>query len=175
MAAFGLPGQARRSHRFQGATAASGIRARPRYQRERRRDAHLETALQDRRSRGHSQSAWPGISPRRSKARLNSSISRRLIFWLAVPLMLLALCGGLIHYFNSVAPGVISSDRRLKGAANALMMHLGVENQRFTLGASPNAKPPLPSPESIDYAVRDSQGRLLLGDAKLAGAALSGS
>ena len=89
--------------------------------------------------------------------------------------MLLALCGGLIHYFNSVAPGVISSDRRLKGAANALMIHLGVENQRFTLEASPNAKPPLPSPESIDYAVRDSQGRLLLGDAKLTGAALSGS
>jgi two-component system sensor histidine kinase TctE len=106
---------------------------------------------------------------------LNSSISRRLIFWLAVPLMLLALCGGLIHYFNSVAPGVISSDRRLKGAANALMMHLGFENQRLNLAANPDAKPPLPAPESIDYAVRDSQGLLLLGDPKLTGAALNGS
>jgi len=28
--------------------------------------------------------------------------------------MLLALCGALVHYFNNVAPGVISSDRRLK-------------------------------------------------------------
>jgi two-component system, OmpR family, sensor histidine kinase TctE len=106
---------------------------------------------------------------------LNSSISRRLIFWLAVPLMLLALCGGLIHYFNSVAPGVISSDRRLKGAANALMMHLGFDNQRFNLDANPHSKPPLPAPESIDYAIRDAQGRLVLGDAKLTAATLNGS
>jgi two-component system sensor histidine kinase TctE len=87
--------------------------------------------------------------------------------------MLLALCGGLIHYFNSVAPGVISSDRRLKGAANALMMHLGFDSNGFNLGANPRAKPPLPAPESIDYAIRDSQGRLLLGDAKLTVAALN--
>jgi len=38
---------------------------------------------------------------------VTSSISRRLILWLAVPLMLLALCGALVHYFNNVAPGVI--------------------------------------------------------------------
>ena len=44
---------------------------------------------------------------------MTSSISRQLILWLAIPLMLLALCGALVHYFNSVAPGVISSDRRL--------------------------------------------------------------
>jgi hypothetical protein len=48
---------------------------------------------------------------RRSEIRVSSSISRQLVFWLAVPLMLLALCGALVHYFNSVAPGVISSDR----------------------------------------------------------------
>ncbi len=106
---------------------------------------------------------------------MNSSISRRLIFWLAVPLMLLALCGGLIHYFNSVAPGVISSDRRLKAAANALMIHLGVENQRITPDANPNAKPPLPTRDSIDYAVRDAQGRLLFGDAQLPVVAMTGS
>ncbi len=106
---------------------------------------------------------------------MNFSISRRLIFWLAVPLMLLALCGGLIHYFNSVAPGVISSDRRLKGAANALMMHLGVDGQRITLDANPDAKPPLPAAESIDYAIRDAQDRLLLGDSKLPAVALNGS
>lgn len=89
--------------------------------------------------------------------------------------MLLALCGGLIHYFNSVAPGVISSDRRLKGAANALMMHLGFQNQRFNLDANPNSKPSLPAPESIEYAIRDAQGRLVLGDAKLTAATLYGS
>lgn len=106
---------------------------------------------------------------------MNSSISRRLIFWLAVPLVLLALCGGLIHYFNSVAPGVISSDRRLKTAANALMMHVGVDNGRITLDANPNAKPALPAPEAIDYALRDAQGRLLLGDAQLPAAATRNS
>jgi len=33
---------------------------------------------------------------------VTSSISRQLVFWLAAPLMLLALCGALVHYFNSV-------------------------------------------------------------------------
>jgi two-component system, OmpR family, sensor histidine kinase TctE len=106
---------------------------------------------------------------------LNSSISRRLIFWLAVPLMLLALCGGLVHYFNSVAPGVISSDRRLKAAANALMMHIGVDNGRITLDAYPNARPPLPAPDAIVYAMRDAQGHLLLGDAQLPPAPINDS
>jgi len=45
---------------------------------------------------------------------VSSSISRRLIFWLAVPLMLVALCGALVHYLNHVAPAMISSDLRLK-------------------------------------------------------------
>ncbi|MDB6098705.1 MAG: histidine kinase, partial [Gammaproteobacteria bacterium] len=106
---------------------------------------------------------------------MNSSISRRLIFWLAVPLMLLSLCGGLIHYFNSIAPNVISSDRRLKAAANALMLHLGVNNGRFTLDANPTGTPALPSPESIDFALRDIQGRLLLGDARLEAVPISNS
>jgi two-component system sensor histidine kinase TctE len=106
---------------------------------------------------------------------LNSSISRRLIFWLAVPLMLLALCGGLIHYFNSIAPSVISSDRRLKAAANALMLHLGVDNGRFTLDANPTGRPAVPPADSIDYALRDVQGHLLLGDARLEAVPISHS
>jgi two-component system sensor histidine kinase TctE len=89
--------------------------------------------------------------------------------------MLLSLCGGLIHYFNSIAPNVISSDRRLKAAANALMLHLGVNNGRFTLDANPTGTPALPSPESIDFALRDIQGRLLLGDARLEAVPISNS
>ena len=50
-----------------------------------------------------------------AKSGVSSSISRQLMLWLAVPLMLLALCGALVHYFNNVAPGVIGSDRRLQG------------------------------------------------------------
>jgi two-component system sensor histidine kinase TctE len=89
--------------------------------------------------------------------------------------MLLALCGGLIHYFNSIAPNVISSDRRLKAAANALMLHLGVDNGRFTLDANPTGRPAVPPADSIDYALRDVQGRLLLGDARLEAVPISHS
>jgi two-component system sensor histidine kinase TctE len=98
---------------------------------------------------------------------VTSSISRQLIFWLAVPLMLLALCGALVHYFNSVAPGVISSDRRLKEAANALMAHVLIKDGQLTVDVSAQGKPPLPAPDSVKYAMRDGQGRLLAGDPQL--------
>jgi hypothetical protein len=62
---------------------------------------------------------------------VSSSISRQLIFWLAVPLLLMALCGALVHYFNSVAPGIISSDRRLKEAANSLMAQAAAAGSRL--------------------------------------------
>jgi two-component system, OmpR family, sensor histidine kinase TctE len=81
--------------------------------------------------------------------------------------MLLALCGALVHYFNSVAPGVISSDRRLKAATNALMAHILIKDGRVTLAASVDAKPYLPDAETIMYALRDQQGHLLVGDAHL--------
>jgi two-component system, OmpR family, sensor histidine kinase TctE len=98
---------------------------------------------------------------------VTSSISRRLIFWLAVPLMLMALCGSLVHYFNNIAPGVISSDRRLRDAANSLMMHVLVKDGAVTLDSSPDRKLPLPAAESVRFALRDTQGRLLAGDAQL--------
>ena len=83
--------------------------------------------------------------------------------------MLLALCGALLHYFNSVAPGVINSDRRLKEAANALMARVLIKDGRVTLGASAGAagQPSLPAPDSIKYALRDPQGHLLIGDAQM--------
>jgi two-component system, OmpR family, sensor histidine kinase TctE len=92
-----------------------------------------------------------------------------LIFWLAVPLMLLALCGALVHYFNSVAPGVIDSDRRLREAANALMARVVIKDGQVTLdtSAGTDGKPTLPAPDSVKYALRDSQGRLLAGDTQI--------
>lgn len=96
---------------------------------------------------------------------MSSSISRQLILWLAIPLMLVALCGALIHYFNNVAPVVISSDRRLKDAANALLAHVVVKQGQIEL--DPFIKPFLPHADSIQYALRDSQGRLLAGDPQL--------
>jgi len=98
---------------------------------------------------------------------VTSSISRQLIFWLAVPLTVLALCGALVHYFNSVAPGVIESDRRLKQAANALMAHVLIKEGQATVDAGAQTEPSLPPPDSIKYALRDSQGRLLAGDPQL--------
>jgi two-component system, OmpR family, sensor histidine kinase TctE len=81
--------------------------------------------------------------------------------------MLVALCGALIHYFNNIAPGVISSDRRLKDAANSLMAHVAVNQGRITLDLNPYKRPFLPSADSIRYALRDSQGHLLSGDPQL--------
>jgi two-component system, OmpR family, sensor histidine kinase TctE len=83
--------------------------------------------------------------------------------------MLMALCGALVHYFNNVAPSVISSDRRLKEAANALMARVLISDGQITLdtGAVADGKPPLPPPDSIKYTLRDTQGRLLAGDSHL--------
>jgi len=87
--------------------------------------------------------------------------------------MVLALCGALVHYFNSVAPGVISSDRRLKEAANALMAHVSMKDGRVTVDAGAQVEPPLPPTDSIKYALRDGQGRLLAGDPQLPAVAMN--
>jgi two-component system sensor histidine kinase TctE len=105
---------------------------------------------------------------------VTSSISRQLILWLAIPLMLVALCGALIHYFNNVAPVVISSERRLKDSANALVAHVSVKQGQVALDLNPYVKPFLPTADSVKYALRDAQGRLLAGDAELAPVAMGG-
>jgi two-component system sensor histidine kinase TctE len=104
---------------------------------------------------------------------VTSSISRQLILWLAIPLMLVALCGALIHYLNNVAPVVISSDRRLKDAASALMARIQVKDGHATLNLNPFVRPSLPNSDSIKYALRDAQGRLLTGEARLPAIAMS--
>jgi two-component system sensor histidine kinase TctE len=95
---------------------------------------------------------------------VSSSISRQLILWLAVPLMLLALCGALVHYFNSIAPGMIASDRRLKAASNALMARIVVDGRTISLDAATDGKPVLAPANSVAFSVRDRSGKLLLGD-----------
>src|SRR5579859_5663898 len=143
---------------LQGASSASGGQPGPRRHAERRGSPCFSSAGQTRYRRHRPQLAGLGVSSRRSKIRVTSSISRQLIFWLAVPLMLLALCGALVHYFNSVAPGVISSDRRLKDAANALMAHVQAKDGQIALDTTSGDKPTLPAADSIKYALRDSQG-----------------
>jgi two-component system, OmpR family, sensor histidine kinase TctE len=104
---------------------------------------------------------------------MTSSISRQLVFWLAVPLMVLALCGALVHYFNNIAPGLLSSDRRLKDAANAVMAHVVIKDGQATVDAGAVQRPALPAPDAIIYALRDSQGRLLAGEAQLPAVAMN--
>jgi two-component system, OmpR family, sensor histidine kinase TctE len=98
---------------------------------------------------------------------VSSSISRQLVLWLAVPLMLLAMCGALLHYFNNVAPSVIGLDQRLREASNALMARIEVSDGRVTLDTAADGKPPLPPADSVTYSVRDTQGHLLIGDPQL--------
>ena len=99
------------------------------------------------------------------------SISRRLIFWLAIPLLLMASIGALVHYFNNIAPSVITSDRRLKDAANAIMTHIVVKDSAIAVEPdSPSA--PLPANSDFAYAIHDGKGRRLGGDAQLAPATI---
>jgi two-component system sensor histidine kinase TctE len=88
--------------------------------------------------------------------------------------MLLALCGALVHYFNNVAPGVISSDRRLKDAANAVMAHVRTKGGGVMLDDAADPAHPLPAPDAVIYALRDPQGRLLAGEARLPAVPMSG-
>ena len=104
---------------------------------------------------------------------MSSSISRQVVLWLAVPLMLLALCGALVHYFNNVAPGMIASDHRLKAATNALMARLVLDRRTLSLDAAADGKPALAPANSVDFSVRDQSGRLLLGDEHIPAVAIA--
>jgi two-component system sensor histidine kinase TctE len=90
---------------------------------------------------------------------VNASISRQLVFWLAVPLTLLALGGVLVHYFNNLAPQVISTDHRLKEVSAGLAVRLQ--------DATAQAPPPAPADRSIRFAVRDADQHFVAGDARL--------
>jgi len=105
---------------------------------------------------------------------VKSSISRQLIFWLAIPLMLVALCGALVHYLNNVAPAMHSGDLRLRNAATAIADRIRVENGRWSVDGAADARPPLPLGTDVTYALRDPEGALLLGDRELPVVSLAG-
>jgi two-component system, OmpR family, sensor histidine kinase TctE len=92
---------------------------------------------------------------------VNSSISRQLVLWLTVPLTLLALAGGLMHYFNNLAPQVIRIDHQLKDASAALVQQLaGDAGDAAPLALTPGDR-------GIRFAIRDSSRTLIAGDARL--------
>jgi two-component system sensor histidine kinase TctE len=98
---------------------------------------------------------------------MTSSISRQLVFWLAVPLMLLALCGALVHYFNSVAPQ--RHQQRPPPQGRHQCLDGACDYQGWRRYPSDGA-----SPDSVRYALRDSQGHLLMGDTQLPSEPLTG-
>jgi len=49
------------------------------------------------------------------------------------------------------------------------MAHVLIKDDHVTIDADAGGKPPLPPPDSIKYALRDSQGRLLGGRCATAG------
>jgi two-component system sensor histidine kinase TctE len=81
----------------------------------------------------------------------------------------MALCGALVQYFNSIAPSVISSDRRLKEASVAIMSHLIFKGGTVVLNETE-----LSGRADFKFAVRDPQGRLLLGDPQVPNLAING-
>jgi two-component system sensor histidine kinase TctE len=98
-----------------------------------------------------------------------TSISRQLILWLAIPLTVMALCGALVHYFNDIAPSVLSSDRRLKDASNSIMAQLSAAQGAETANlAQPTGR------ADVRFAIRDSQGQLLSGDPTVPSVPLDG-
>ncbi len=98
---------------------------------------------------------------------MNASISRQLILWLAIPLTLIALGGVLAHYYYVLAPQVISTDRALRDAGNALAAQLVASPARPAAVAAPDA--------TIRYSVRDADGIVLAGDPRLPGGAVTPS
>ncbi len=87
---------------------------------------------------------------------MTSSISRQLVFWLAVPLTLLALCGALFHYVNTVAPQVMSADSKLRDAAVELVPRIAGDPVTGSQSA--------PLDHSLRFAIRDAAHTLLAGD-----------
>jgi two-component system, OmpR family, sensor histidine kinase TctE len=98
-----------------------------------------------------------------------TSISRQLILWLAIPLTVMALCGALVHYFNDIAPSVLSSDRRLKDAASSVMSQLTA-----TQDAATTNQAQMTGRADVRFAIRDLQGKLVSGDPTVPSVPLDG-
>jgi two-component system, OmpR family, sensor histidine kinase TctE len=84
--------------------------------------------------------------------------------------MLMALCGALVQYFNSIAPSVLSSDRRLKEASNLIISNLAFKDGVIALNESD-----LTGRSDFNFAVRDPQGRLLSGDPRIPNLPMTGA
>lgn len=101
------------------------------------------------------------------------SISRRLVLWLAVPLILLSLMWDLTNYFFNVAPVIRESELRLRAVAHTLVEHIEIANGQIRLSDVAAVDDRVRRNNVILYAIRGPANMLISGDARLQAASLS--
>ena len=97
------------------------------------------------------------------------SIRLRLLKWLIAPVLLLNLAGVALSYALAWIPAQIAFDQSLSDAAAMLGARIGESEGRLVLDLPPAAERALREDEldKVYFSVRDSQGRLVAGDAVL--------
>ena len=98
-----------------------------------------------------------------------ASIRLRLLQWLIVPVLLLNLAGGALNYAIAWIPAQIAFDQSLADAATMLAARVSERAGRLQLDL-PQASEYALRDDGLDrvyFSVRDSQGRLLAGDAEV--------
>lgn len=97
------------------------------------------------------------------------SIRLRLLKWLIVPVLLLNVAGVALSYALAWIPAQIAFDQALLDAASALDARLLERNGGLAIDLPPRAAAALRGDEldTLYFAVRDSQGRLVAGDPQL--------
>ncbi|KQZ32464.1 sensor histidine kinase [Duganella sp. Root1480D1] len=97
------------------------------------------------------------------------SIRLRLLKWLIGPVLLLNLAGVALSYALAWIPAQIAFDQSLSDAAAMLGAHVSEREGRLVLDLPPAAERALREDEldKVYFSVRDSQGRLVGGDAVL--------
>jgi len=98
-----------------------------------------------------------------------ASIRLRLLKWLIVPVLLLNLAGVALSYALAWIPAQIAFDQSLSDAAAMLGARLSERGGRLALDLPPQAESALryDDTDRLYFAVRDSEGRLVAGDAVL--------
>jgi two-component system sensor histidine kinase TctE len=98
-----------------------------------------------------------------------ASIRLRLLQWLIVPVLLLNLAGVALNYAIAWIPAQIAFDQSLADAASMLAARVSEHGGRLVLDLPQAAEYALRDDDldRVYFALRDSQGRLLAGDAEL--------
>ena len=99
------------------------------------------------------------------------SIRRSLVMWLVLPLALLVPATAFVFYRLALAPALDSLDHSLDGSALAIERLVSQDHGRVTMKVSPALDAALRADrfDEVHWVVLDPAGRVLAGDAPLAG------